>query len=97
MNKEKILKTLLAQIVSEKTTIASANNQYVFKVRIDSNKREVKAAIESLFGVSVLGVNTSVVKGKVKVTKGKSGKRANWKKAVIRVAEGQMIDISNNN
>jgi large subunit ribosomal protein L23 len=94
MNQEKILKTLLAPVVSEKTTMMSANNQYVFKVRIDSNKKEIKAAVETLFGVNVEGVTTSVVKGKKKVFKGKIGRRVNWKKAMITVSEGQMIDVS---
>ena len=53
MNQEKVLKVLLGPIVSEKTTLATANNQYVFKVRTDSNKREISAAVETLFGVKV--------------------------------------------
>jgi len=97
MNQEKILKTLLSQIVSEKSTIGLANNQYTFRVRIDSTKREIRAAIESLFNVSVVGISTSIVKGKTKITKGRTGKRVNWKKAIIKLAEGQMIDISKNN
>ena len=92
MNKEKILSVLLGPIVSEKSTLASANNQYVFKVRPDSNKREVKAAVEELFGVTVEGVTTLNVKGKRKIYKGKAGQRVNWKKAVVKVSEGQMID-----
>ena len=67
MNQEKVLKVLLGPIVSEKTTMASANNQYVFKVRIDSNKREIRTAVESMFGVKVEAVTTSNVKGKKKV------------------------------
>ncbi|WP_428085838.1 50S ribosomal protein L23 [Candidatus Thioglobus sp.] len=94
MNQEKILKTLLAPLVSEKTAMLSAHNQYAFKVRIDSNKKEIKAAIELLFGVNVENVTTSVVKGKNKVFKGKIGKRVNWKKAMVKVSEGQMIDVS---
>jgi len=95
MNQEKVLKTLLAPIVSEKTTmLSSTSNQYAFKVRIDSNKKEIKAAVETLFGVTVENVTTSVVKGKVKVYKGKKGRRINWKKAMIKVSEGQMIDVS---
>ena len=94
MNKEKILSVLLGPIVSEKSTLASANNQYIFKVRPDSNKREVKAAVEELFGVTVEGVTTSNVKGKRKIYKGKAGKRVNWKKAVVKVSEGQMIDAT---
>lgn len=95
MNQEKILKTLLAPIVSEKTTLLSADNQYAFKVRIDSNKKEIKAAVESLFGVTVNNVSTIIVKGKKKIFKGKVGWRSNWKKAMVRVSEGQIINISN--
>ena len=94
MNQEKVLRTLLAPIVSEKTTMMSANNQYAFKVRSDSNKKEIKAAVETLFGVSVLNVTTSTVKGKKKMFKGKVGKRSNWKKAMVKVSEGQMIDVN---
>jgi large subunit ribosomal protein L23 len=94
MNQEKVLKVLLGPIVSEKTTLSTANNQYVFKVRTDSNKREIGAAVETLFGVKVENVTTSNVKGKKKIFKGKAGRRINWKKAVVKVSEGQMIDVS---
>jgi len=94
MNQEKVLRVLLGPIVSEKTTLATANNQYVFKVRTDSNKREIRAAVEELFGVTVEGVTTSNVKGKKKIYRGKTGQRVNWKKAVVRVSEGQMIDAT---
>ena len=94
MNQEKVLSVLLGPIVSEKTTLATANNQYVFKVRTDSNKREISAEVEELFGVTVEGVTTSNVKGKKKIYRGKTGQRVNWKKAVVRVSEGQMIDAT---
>ena len=94
MNQEKVLSVLLGPIVTEKTTLASANNQYVFKVRTGSNKREIGAAVESLFGVTVESVTTSNVKGKKKIYKGKVGQRVNWKRAVVRVSEGQMIDAT---
>lgn len=94
MNQEKVLKTLLAPIVSEKTSMLSVLNQYAFKVRVDSNKKEIKTAVETLFGVTVENVTTSVVKGKEKVYKGKVGRRINWKKAMVKVSEGQMIDVS---
>ena len=94
MNQEKVLKVLLGPIISEKTTLSTANNQYVFKVRTDSNKREIRAAVETLFGVKVEDVTTSNVKGKKKIFKGKVGRRVNWKKAVVRVSEGQMLDVS---
>ena len=94
MNQEKVLSVLLGPIVTEKTTLASADNQYVFKVRTDSNKREIGAAVESLFGVTVESVTTSNVKGKKKIYRGKVGKRVNWKRAVVKVSEGQMIDAT---
>ena len=93
MNQEKVLKTLLAPIVSEKTSLLSAYNQYAFKVRVDSNKKEIKIAVETLFNVTVENVTTCVVKGKKKVYKGKMGRRINWKKAMVKVSEGQMIDV----
>ena len=95
MNQERILKTLLAPVVSEKTTTLSANNQYVFRVINDSNKKEIKAAVELLFGVNVENVCTVNIKGKKKIFKGKAGHRINWKKAIVKVSEGQMIDIGN--
>ena len=76
MNQEKVLSVLLGPIVSEKTTLATANNQYVFKVRTDSNKREISAAVEELFGVTVEAVTTSNVKGKKKIYRGKAGRGA---------------------
>ena len=94
MNQEKVLKVLLGPIVSEKPTMASASNQYLFKVRTDSNKREIRAAVESMFGVKVEAVTTSNVKGKKKVFRGKVGQRSDWKKAVVKVSEGQMIDAT---
>ncbi|SMN10720.1 LSU ribosomal protein L23p (L23Ae) [uncultured Candidatus Thioglobus sp.] len=94
MNQEKVLKTLLAPIVSEKTSMLGAQNQYAFKVRVDSNKKEIKAAVETLFGVTVENITTSIVKGKKKIYKGKMGRRINWKKAMVKVSEGQMIDVS---
>tara|TARA_B110000914_G_C15490036_1_gene460096 strand:- start:610 stop:900 length:291 start_codon:yes stop_codon:yes gene_type:complete len=94
MNQEKVLKVLLGPVVSEKTTMGSINNQYVFRVTPDSNKREIRTAVETLFGVKVEAITTLNVKGKKKMFKGKSGRRVNWKKAVVKVSEGQMIDVS---
>ena len=94
MNQEKVLKVLLGPVVSEKTTRGAINNQYVFRVTPDSNKREIRSAVETLFGVKVEAVTTLNVKGKKKMFKGRSGRRVNWKKAVVKVSEGQMIDVS---
>lgn len=93
MNQEKVLKTILAPIVSEKTSRLAAHNQYAFRVRPDSTKREVKAAVEKLFNVDVEMVTSANVKGKKKITKGRAGRRINWKKATVSIAAGQMIDV----
>jgi large subunit ribosomal protein L23 len=94
MNQERILKTLLAPIVSEKTSMLAQDNQYAFKVTKDSTKREIKKAVETLFSVTVENVSTAIVKGKSKTFKGKRGQRSDWKKAIVKVSEGQMIDVS---
>lgn len=84
---------LTAPIVSEKSTMGSAHNTYFFKVSLDANKDLIKNAIEQLFKVTVLSVNTSVLKGKTKRFKGRLGKRATYKKAMVRLKDGDMIDF----
>ncbi len=81
INEERLLKVLLAPNISEKATVAAeANNTVVFKVTTDATKAEIKAAVEKLFEVSVVGVNTLNVKGKVKRTGARTGRRNDWKK-----------------
>ena len=65
-----------------------------FKVATDATKPQIKAAVEGLFGVKVLTVNTIVVKGKTKRFRGRPGQRSDWKKAMVRLAEGQSIDLT---
>jgi len=80
--------------MTEKSTrLAESSNQYVFKVTSDSNKTEIKAAVESLFEVNVESVRIVNVKGKSKTFKLRKGKRNDWKKAYVRVQEGQVIDF----
>ena len=88
----KVIKT--PYLTEKVSSLMGSNNQYAFKVRVDSNKKEIKTAVELLFGVTVENVTTSVVKGKQKVFKGRIGRRVNWKKAMVKVSEGQMIDVS---
>jgi large subunit ribosomal protein L23 len=80
-------------VVTEKATQGSEHNQVTFRVSTDATKPEIKAAVEGLFGVKVDKVNTINVNGKAKVWKGRRGQRASWKKAVVRIAEGQHIDV----
>jgi large subunit ribosomal protein L23 len=80
--------------ITEKATMASEHNAVVFKVANDATKPEIKAAIEALFNVKVEKVNTIVQKGKTKKWKGKDYTRSDFKKAIVRLAEGQSIDVT---
>ena len=91
--KERWYDIILGPVVTEKATRGSEFNQVTFRVRRDAKKPEIKAAVEGLFEVKVTKVNTLRVRGKVKRWKGREGKRADWKKAVVSLAEGQSIDI----
>ena len=94
ISKEKMYLTILSPLVTEKATALSERNQVVFEVALDATKPQIKAAVEGLFNVKVLAVNTLVVKGKAKRFRGRAGRRSDWKKAMVRLAEGQSIDLT---
>lgn len=94
LSKERMYQTILSPLVTEKATALSERNQVVFKVALDATKPQIKAAVEGLFGVKVLAVNTIVMKGKTKRFRGREGQRSDWKKAMVRLAEGQSIDLT---
>jgi large subunit ribosomal protein L23 len=81
-------------IITEKSTMASENGAVVFEVAIDSNKPQIKEAVEALFGVKVKAVNTTITKGKTKRFRGTPGKRKDVKKAYVMLEEGNTIDVS---
>lgn len=85
---------IVSPVVTEKSTMASEQNQVVFKVARKATKPEIKAAVEALFGVKVTGVNTLVRKGKVKRFRGTIGQQSDVKKAVVTLADGHSIDIA---
>ena len=85
---------ILAPHITEKSTMASENNAVVFKVSGDATKPQIKEAVEAIYDKKVVNVNTINVKGKTKRWKGKPYKRSDFKKAVVRLAEGEMIDIT---
>ena len=85
---------VLAPHITEKSTMLSETNAVVFKVATKASKPEIKAAVEALFNVKVTNVNTIVTKGKTKRWKGKPYQRSDMKKAIVRLAEGQSIDIT---
>ncbi len=94
MSKNRLYQVLLSPRVTEKTTrIGEDSNQYVFQVIKDANKSEVKGAVEMLFHVNVESVRIVNVKGKTKSFRMRPGKRSDWKKAYVRVQEGQVIDF----
>ena len=85
---------ILAPVITEKASAASEANQVVFKVRRDATKPEIKAAVEQLFKVTVLSVNTILRKGKTKTFRGMKGKQQDVKKAIVKLAEGDKIDVT---
>jgi len=94
MSSEHILSVLRAPHVSEKTArVQELSNQYVFEVSKIATKADVKAAVESLFSVKVAAVNLVNVKGKSKTFRFRAGRRGDWRKAYVSLAEGQSIDV----
>ena len=85
---------VLAPHITEKSTMLSESNAVVFKVAPKASKPEIKAAVEALFNVKVTNVNTMVTKGKSKRWKGQGYQRSDVKKAIVTLAEGQSIDIT---
>jgi len=85
---------IVAPHITEKSTLASEHNAVVFKVAGKATKPQIKAAVEAIYGTSVVSVNTLTQKGKTKRWKGRPYKRSDVKKAIVRLAEGQTIDIT---
>jgi len=94
LNQERLINVLLGPHISEKSSVvAESNNQVTFKVRVDSTKAEIKKAVEMMFDVKVEGVQVANMKGKSKRFGQTQGKRKDWKKAYVTLAEGQDIDF----
>jgi len=85
---------ILSPVITEKSSAVSEANQVVFKVRLDATKPQIKDAVEKLFKVKVLAVNTLTRKGKTKRFRGIEGRQNNVKKAVVKLAEGEKIDVT---
>jgi len=94
MNGNRLYGVLLTPRVTEKTARLSADsNQYVFEVASDAEKDDVRKAVEQMFDVNVESVRIVNVKGKTKSFKFRRGRRSDWKKAYVRIQEGQVIDV----
>ena len=94
LHQERLLTVIVGPHISEKSTaVADASNQVVFKVRRDATRKEIRQAVELLFEVQVGRVNVVNVAGKGKRRGPSRGRRADWKKAYVRLAPGHDIDF----
>ena len=85
---------IVSPVITEKATNLSELNKVVFRVAPGATKPQIKEAVERLFDVKVLAVNTLVTKGKEKVFRGRKGRRSDVKKAIVTLAQGQSIDVT---
>jgi large subunit ribosomal protein L23 len=92
-HQERLMTVIRGPHVSEKSHMVAEMNQVVFKVRVDATKAEIKQAVELLFEVKVSDVNVIKYHGKIKRQGRNSGRRASWKKAYVRLAEGSSLDF----
>lgn len=94
LSKEAMYDIIRAPLITEKMTLLSERSQYGFRVPLSATKPEIAAAVEGLFNVKVLSVNTILQKGKTKRFRGRPGVRSDIKKAIVTLAPGQMIDFT---
>jgi large subunit ribosomal protein L23 len=94
LTRQQMYDIVRAPIITEKGTALSEHNQVIFRVALDATKREIKTAIEGLFDVKVDAVNTIRVAGKTKRVRGRPGRRSDYKKAIVTLAEGSSIDVT---
>lgn len=94
MNEARLYEIIVSPVLTEKSQRISELNQFVFKVRQDATKPEIRVAVEKLFNVKVEAVNTLNMKGKVKMFRGRKGQRSDFKKAIVTLAEGNKIDVT---
>ena len=87
------LSLLQKPIISEKATFGAERNEVTFSVALDATKPEIRSAIEKIFKVKVFSVTTSRLQGKQKRFRGRIGRRKETKKAFVRLAKGESIDI----
>ena len=85
---------ILSPVITEKATLASERNQVVFKVARAATKPQIKEAVEKLFDVKVVSVNTHIRKGKVKASRGSLGVQSDVKRAIVTLEEGHRIDVT---
>ena len=94
LTRQQMYDLIRAPVITEKATNVSEHNQVVFRVPLTATKRQVKAAVEGVFNVKVDAVNTLRVQGKTKRVRGRVGRRSDYKKAIVTLAEGARIDVT---
>src|SRR5271166_6878125 len=94
LTRQQMFDIVRSPVITEKATNVSEHDQVIFRVPLTATKREVKAAVEGLFSVKVAAVNTIRVMGKLKRFRGRVGRRSDYKKAIVTLAEGQRIDVT---
>jgi large subunit ribosomal protein L23 len=94
LTRQQMFDVVRSPVITEKATNVSEHNQVIFRVPLTATKRQVRAAIEGLFNVRVIAVNTIRVRGKLKRFRGRIGRRSDYKKALVTLGEGQRIDVT---
>lgn len=94
MTTERLYDVIVHPVITEKSTLASENNQVMFKVARTANKKDIKEAVEKLFEVKVKAVNTLVRKGKKKGFRGRVGRQSDFKRAIVTLEEGYSVDVT---
>ena len=94
ISRERMYDVIRSPVITEKATLGSEHSQVTFRVAMDATKPEIKAAIEGLFEVKVKAVNTLRQQGKQKRFRGRLGRRAAYKKAIVSLEDGQAIDVT---
>lgn len=94
VSRERMYDLIVAPVITEKSTMKSEHNQVTFRVPLAATKPEIKVAVEGVFNVKVTAVNTMIVKGKTKRFRGTVGRRSDFKKAVVTLAQGHRIDVA---
>ena len=84
---------IIKPLITEKSVAKMSEGKYAFKVRLDANKTQIKQAIEEIFGVTVVRVNTMRVRGKLRRQGKYIGRRSDWKKAIVQLKEGDSIKV----
>jgi large subunit ribosomal protein L23 len=94
VNEQRLFEIIRVPISTEKSArLGDKVNQYVFKVKKDATKAEIKAAIEEIYNVQVIGVQTLNMRGKNKARGSRIGRRDHWKKAYVRLQDGQEVNF----